>query len=157
MLSVSDLGPGILCIVSHADDGAMVFGGTLRRDIESGAHVTLVVVTDSAGDSGEDQSEQRRQEELLACKITGIGSVRFLEGYPDGHLADHTDRLTDELAGIITELGPTAVLTFDPANGLTGHHDHRSCGRCVELAMAKAESHAPLLLAALTQQWHDEV
>lgn len=153
MLTIQELGKRIVLVVFHADDGAINFNGTLKRAIDDGAEVTVIVVSDSRGDNGEDLSEIRRQEERQACKLTGIRDLRFLEDYPDGQVAQHKPRLIRELAGIFRRLQPTAVFTFDPDNGLTGHRDHREGADCVEQAIIETECSCLMVMAAITVQW----
>ena len=157
MIDISTLGDTILCVVSHADDVAMNFAGLIMELIERhGARVIVVVITDSAGDNGTNQSHIRRREELLACELIGVTDVRFL-GYPDGHSAGHLPQIKGDLAEIIRKERPTAILSFDPANGLTGHEDHRLGAGCVEDAAQQAEHPVPIVRAAITGEWRRTV
>jgi LmbE family N-acetylglucosaminyl deacetylase len=157
MLTIKDLGPRILSVALHADDAAMNWLGLLMKAVESGASVKMVIITDSAGDNGTNQSATRHYEEILACKLAGITDVVFLEGCPDGEAAKHKAAITRDLTEIIAEFHPTAVVTFNRENGLTGHEDHRAGADCAWQAMANNQSLAWLVQAALTQEWHDQV
>jgi LmbE family N-acetylglucosaminyl deacetylase len=157
VLQITDLGPRVLGIAMHADDAAMNWIGLMMRAIAAGATVKMNIITDSAGDNGTDQSQTRRQEEILACQLAGITAVEFLHGYPDGHADKHKAQIVKDLAKIIREFDPTAVVTFDRRHGLTGHVDHREGADCVWQALIAAQSPAQLLQTALTEQWHDEV
>ena len=136
-------GISVLGAFAHPDDEGFGCGGTLAMLVARGARVTVAVGTN--GDVGEisdpalatpETLHLVRQEEMRqAMKITGVQEVRFM-GYRDSGMAgtpenDHPrslyqaprDRVADELAQIIRETRPDAVLTHDPTGGY-GHPDH---------------------------------
>ena len=136
-------GISVLGAFAHPDDEGFGCGGTLAMLVARGARVTVAVGTN--GDVGEisdptlatpETLHLVRQEEMRqAMKITGVQEVRFM-GYRDSGMAgtpenDHPrslyqappDRVVDELAQIIRETRPDAVLTHDPTGGY-GHPDH---------------------------------
>ena len=133
----------VLGAFAHPDDEGFGCGGTLAMLVARGARVTVAVGTN--GDVGEisdptlatpETLHLVRQEEMRqAMKITGVQEVRFM-GYRDSGMAgtpenDHprslyqapADWVVDELAQIIRETRPDAVLTHDPTGGY-GHPDH---------------------------------
>ncbi len=162
----------VLGAFAHPDDEGFGCGGTLAMLVARGARVTVAVGTN--GDVGEisdptlatpETLHLVRQEEMRqAMKITGVQEVRFM-GYRDSGMAgtpenDHPrslyqappDRVVDELAQIIRDTRPDAVLTHDPTGGY-GHPDHTTMCELVTRAFQSvteeggtAQGSRPMLL-----------
>lgn len=138
----------ILASFAHPDDEAFGCGGTLARYAAQGADVHLVCAT--RGDVGEiadpalagpDSLPHVREQELrCAARIMGLPEPILL-GYRDSGMAGTADNFhprafanvpADEvvarLVGLMRELRPRAVITFDP-NGGYGHPDHMAIHR----------------------------
>lgn len=132
----------ILAIYAHPDDEVFSAGGTLAR--YSGQCRTVLVVA-TKGELGEvvvpglatpETIDQVREAEVReSVRILGIDELRFL-GYRDSGMAGtlgnedprslvQADRheAVGRIVGILRELRPLAVLTFDETGGY-GHPDH---------------------------------
>jgi N-acetyl-1-D-myo-inositol-2-amino-2-deoxy-alpha-D-glucopyranoside deacetylase len=155
-----------LFVHAHPDDEVINNGATMARYVAEGVHVTLVTCTlgelgevlvpEFAGLAAEhaDQLGGYRVAELQrAMEALGVTDHRFLGGmgrYRDSGMmglevnndprcfwqAD-LDEAAGELVGVIRELRPQVVSTYDE-NGGYGHPDHiqahRVAMRAVELA-----------------------
>jgi LmbE family N-acetylglucosaminyl deacetylase len=150
-------GLSVLAVFAHPDDEGFGCGGALAMLVARGARVTLVCATN--GDVGEisdpalatlETLARVRQEELRrAMAVTGIEDLRFL-GYRDSGMAGaadnhhpeslhqaEPDRVVAQLAGIIREVRPEAVITHDPTGGY-GHPDHIAVHQHVSRAFSLA-------------------
>jgi LmbE family N-acetylglucosaminyl deacetylase len=102
VLEPAALGARVLVIVPHPDDEILATGGTIRRLLESGAHVKVIIVT--AGDSYRRAAERmpgvsgpaaylalgevRHRESLAAAADIGLPATDLLSlGYADGATA----------------------------------------------------------------------
>ena len=138
-------GISVLGAFAHPDDEGFGCGGTLAMLVARGARVTIAVgtngdvgeISDPALATPETLASVRQEEMRQAMKVTGVQDVRFM-GYRDSGMAgtpenDHPkslyqaprERVTEELAEIIRETRPDAVLTHDPTGGY-GHPDHKT-------------------------------
>jgi LmbE family N-acetylglucosaminyl deacetylase len=131
----------LLVILAHPDDETFPMGGTLAKYATEGARVTLICAT--RGEAGilglsPEQAGQVREGEMRAAAQTlGVTDVRFLN-YRDGELAQaDADQVAAELAAVMRELQPQAVVTFGP-DGISGHPDHVAIHRLVTLAFDRA-------------------
>ena len=143
--------PRILLIFAHPDDESFATGGLARRYVDRGAAIALVTAT--RGDAGRvgdpplcsrEELPTRREAELRrAASILGIDAVHVLD-YLDKHLADApTDRIREELVGLIRLHRPHVVITFDP-NGMNRHPDHVAISRfTMDAVVAAADSRWP--------------
>ena len=156
----------VLFVHAHPDDEVINNGVTMARYVAEGVHVTLVTCTlgelgevlvpELAGLAAEaaDQLGGYRVAELQrAMQALGVTDHRFLGGagrYRDSGMmglpsnddprcfwqAD-TDEAAGELVGVIREMRPQVMVTYDE-NGGYGHPDHiqahRVAMRAVELA-----------------------
>jgi N-acetyl-1-D-myo-inositol-2-amino-2-deoxy-alpha-D-glucopyranoside deacetylase len=133
----------LLAVFAHPDDEAFGTGGTLARYAAMGTNIALVCAT--RGEVGEiaDKSlatpdtlgQVRENEMLCAADTLGVKDVIFL-GYRDSGMAGTTENgnsgafvnapaeeVVSRLVGIIRQLRPQVVVTFEP-NGGYGHPDH---------------------------------
>ena len=138
-------GISVLGAFAHPDDEGFGCGGALAMLVARGARVTIAVgtngdvgeISDPALATPETLASVRQEEMRQAMKVTGVQGIRFM-GYRDSGMAgtpenDHPrslyqappDRVTGELAQIIRETKPDAVLTHDPTGGY-GHPDHKT-------------------------------
>jgi len=125
-----------LAIGAHPDDVEFWAGGTVRRLVEEGAEVTLVVCSDGArgGPAGR-PTDGRRAEQDAAAGLLGIARLVWL-GVPDGELAPG-DPLRAALVLEIRRTRPELVLAHDPRDFWTvvggiaqpKHSDHRAAGQ----------------------------
>lgn len=125
-----------LAIGAHPDDVEFYAGGTVRRLVEAGAEVTLVVCSDGGrGGAAREPAALRRAEQDAAADRLGIARLVWL-GHPDGELAPG-DPLRAELVRELRRARPELVLAHDPQTlwtvigGLAepGHSDHRAAGQ----------------------------
>ena len=121
----------LLGVFAHPDDETFCAGGTFARYAGQGAEIMVVSATrgqagqirDAAVGNRRTIAAVREAELRLACERLGIAKVRCLD-YVDGTLADiEFSTLADEVAEVISEFRPDAVITFGPDGGY-GHPDH---------------------------------
>lgn len=126
----------VLAIGAHPDDVEFWAGGTVRRLVEDGAEVTLVVCSDGGrGGAAAEPASVRRAEQDAAAGLLGVARLVWL-GHPDGELAPG-DPLRAELALEVRRARPELVLTHDPQGLWTviggiaqpKHSDHRAAGQ----------------------------
>jgi N-acetylglucosamine malate deacetylase 1 len=132
----------VLVFAPHMDDEVLGCGGTLRKHVLCGAHVTVVYMTD--GRKGGDPEiyrrgltkaalaklesalvVQRKKEALRAAEKIGIQKQIFLD-YPDGRLRV-SQQTVRQLQTILHEEQPTFI--YLPSI-LDIHPDHRATNRC---------------------------
>lgn len=124
-----------LVLAAHPDDESVGCGGLLALLADAGTTLTLVFGTDGEATrgSGLDPSATaalRRAEGSAACRVLGVGDVRFL-GLGDGALGASMGALGDAIGAAVAEAAPDAVLLpwF-----LDDHPDHQALsvalGRC---------------------------
>jgi LmbE family N-acetylglucosaminyl deacetylase len=121
-----------------------------------GVRVTLLTATrGEAGDCGdpplcrpEELPAMREGELNCACAVMGIEPPRILD-YQDGHLSEvDPEQLTARILQAIREVHPQVMLSFGP-DGLSGHPDHVTIGRCAAEAFRRAEQVAALYTVAM--------
>lgn len=133
----------ILAVFAHPDDEVFGIGGTLATYARQGVQVVLVCATrGEVGEIAEGTSAtpenlgQVREEELrCAADVLGISDLIFLD-YRDSGMAGTpenedprafmnapTEEVVESLVGIIRQVRPQVVITFDP-QGAYGHPDH---------------------------------
>lgn len=141
----------LLVVLAHPDD-EIFHGGILAHLSERGVRVTLVCATD--GEAGqahpsmgpvEDLGALRVEELRLSCARLGIEPpvrLRFHDSarkgrqrHDDPHALANVDMLDVEAAlhGIITDVKPHVVVTFDPHGGYY-HPDHVAIQRATTAA-----------------------
>jgi len=121
----------LLGVFAHPDDETFCAGGTFARYAGQGAEIMVVSATrgqagqirDAAAGTRRTIAAVREAELRLACQRLGVTTVRCLD-HVDGTLADAGfAALVAEVAEVIGEFGPDAVITFGPDGGY-GHPDH---------------------------------
>jgi N-acetylglucosamine malate deacetylase 1 len=131
----------VLVLAPHMDDEILGCGGALRKHVLSGAHITVVYMTDGRkggdpdvyrGGLGQKAIEdfesaliiQRKEEARRAAEIIGIQKQIFLD-HPDGCLkvSHHT---VEQLQTILQRERPTII--YLPTI-LDVHPDHRASNR----------------------------
>ena len=133
----------MLVVFAHPDDEAFATGGTLVKYASAGVRTTLVCAT--RGEVGEISDpvlatpntlpSVREQELLCSAETLGIEEVVFL-GYrdsgmigtldnehPDAFILANEEEVIAKLVGIMRQVKPQIVLTFEP-NGGYGHPYH---------------------------------
>lgn len=134
----------ILAIGTHPDDIEIGCGGTLRKYIDAGEKVDLIIITD--GRAGSDQikpddlTKIREDEAREAAKVLGAWSIHFL-GLKDG-LTSFTREKRVELVSLIRKLKPHTVFIHAQADQSPDHKVAR------DLSLAA--------LAVVNGPWYEE-
>jgi len=137
-------------VFGHPDDETFCAGGTFARYAGQGAEIMVVSATrgqagqirDAAAGTRRTIAAVREAELRLACHRLGITRVRCLD-HVDGTLADAGfPALVDEVAEVIGEFGPDAVITFGPDGGY-GHPDHVTISAVTTAACQQAAGPGP--------------
>ncbi|MDQ0614758.1 N-acetyl-1-D-myo-inositol-2-amino-2-deoxy-alpha-D-glucopyranoside deacetylase [Microbacterium sp. W4I4] len=156
----------VLLAHAHPDDESCATGGTIARLVAEGHGVTVVTSTQGEqgriavpelqhlhADEDDQLGPERAQELAGAVSALGVTDHRYLGGAgryrdsgrmgipandrPDAFWQADLDEAGLQMAEIIREVRPQAVITYDP-NGGYGHPDHiqthRVAMRGVELA-----------------------
>lgn len=132
----------LLCL-AHPDDESFGSGGMMAMYAAQGVAVNLVCATrgevgeisDPALATPETLGQVREGELRCACEMLGVNEPIFL-GYRDSGMAgteenNHPDAFANAPAGVVVprlvglmrQLRPQVVITFDPSGGY-GHPDH---------------------------------
>lgn len=124
----------VFAVVAHMDDAEIYCGGTLRKYVERGDQVTVLVVTN--GNKGsyvlspEETTRVRREEQREACRRLGAQEPMFYD-YEDDMMID-TVQLRLDLVAAIRRVRPQVILTHTPADG---SNDHSAVGTGVVKAL----------------------
>ncbi|HZQ93541.1 MAG TPA: PIG-L family deacetylase [Candidatus Sulfotelmatobacter sp.] len=144
----------ILAVFAHPDDET-VAGPVLARYAREGNKVYLAIATkgekganERAGiPAGDALAKARSEEAACACRQLGIEPPVLL-GLNDGEmgaisnpLGRNIQEVADRVAKLISELHPSAVITWG-ADGGYGHPDHRLVGDAVTQVMQASKSDA---------------
>lgn len=146
-------GPTVF-VVPHPDDEILIMGGLLARQLDAGAAVTVVAVTDGEaaypGLAPEPLARIRRREQAVAlARLAGPLAARPPDvirlGLPDGQVADHEPQLVDALRAAV---GHPALIVAPWAHD--HHTDHEAVGRAAALV---ATQRSTPLAAGLFWAW----
>jgi LmbE family N-acetylglucosaminyl deacetylase len=157
---------GLLVVTSHPDDEALIAGGTLAACAAAGIKTSVVCLTrgeegpisDPAIATRETLGAVRVRELHAACAELGVSFVRC-EAHPDSYLpwSDDVDAIVGELAVVIEELEPAAVITFAD-DGWYWHTDHIGTLEFTTRALARITPRQPTLYrAALPPTWMEQM
>src|SRR3712207_3493476 len=108
----------VLAVMAHPDDIEFMAGGLVSSWAREGVELHYCLLTDgnsgsrSPDDTAEALAHTRRAEQEAAGALFNVRSYTFL-GYTDGRLVN-TVALRLQIAGVIREVRPDAVLTCDP-------------------------------------------
>ena len=118
-----------LFLLAHPDDEAVAAGGTIRRLVDEGDEVVVILATKGEGGlvqgkKVKDIVEVRRKELKRSVKILGISEVEILK-YKDGEINNKQvwGSLELDLIDQIEKHKPEIVVTFDHS-GWYFHLDH---------------------------------
>jgi LmbE family N-acetylglucosaminyl deacetylase len=141
----------IFAIFAHPDDEAFGPAGTLLQEVEAGAELHLILLTNGSGgtnpDNVADLGAVRLEEWKTAGALIGAHKMHYL-GYEDGHLGNHmmieASRRIIEIMQPIIEAAPAEseieCLSMD-LNGITGHIDHIVAARAACFAFYHLKEH----------------
>ncbi|WP_231386855.1 PIG-L deacetylase family protein [Nocardia sp. BMG111209] len=131
----------LLVVAAHPDDEILGAGGLLAAAAAAAMVVTVVVATDGEashpGSPTHDPSRLaalRAEESRRAAIELGLAAPIRL-GLPDGRLAAHETRLTEDLHALLTD-GPTSGLRCVAPWRHDGHPDHEAAGRAAAAVCA---------------------
>lgn len=133
----------LLSVLAHPDDETFGMGGTLALYARRGVDVHLICATrGELGDIDPEFKEHiksaaclRTQELRCAAEILGIHHLHFMNyrdsgmsgsqanGHPKALAAQPIEKIAGEVTGMIRQIQPDVVLTFDPIGGYR-HPDH---------------------------------
>jgi LmbE family N-acetylglucosaminyl deacetylase len=152
----------ILSVWAHPDDETLACAGIMASAVARGQKV--VCVTATRGEAGSQDNglwppsklgDIRAKELQSALAILGIKHHHWL-GFLDGKCADVDESIAaDALHQLIQEHKPTSILTFG-ANGLTGHPDHSSVSRWVDVAVSRCLDKPQIYHAVILQEQYDQ-
>ena len=121
----------VLAVVAHPDDESFGLGALLSEASGAGSRAGVLCLTHGEASTlhGRDGDLRTiREGELRAAAARlGLCWVRLLD-HADGHLAEHSRLLVDDVAEAVSVFSPDVLLVFDPS-GITGHPDHQAATR----------------------------
>lgn len=137
-----------LFLLAHPDDEAVASGGTIRRLVDLGDEVKVVLATKGEAGRG---AGKRVDEFIKSCQILGVKEYKFL-GYQDGEINNKLvwGKLGQDFLSEIKEYKPEVVVTFDHS-GWYYHLDHVGISLAVMKAVKKAKHKVQVLLFCLFQ------
>jgi LmbE family N-acetylglucosaminyl deacetylase len=145
----------LVVVAPHPDDETLGLGATAAQLTRAGVDVRVVSVSDGGAAQPDAPLRDRarleatRQHELLtATEVLGLHPPVCL-GLPDGRLAEHEDRLTDLLVGILDGSAPRTWCATTWRGD--GHPDHEAVGRAAAAACART---GVTLLEYPVWMWH---
>ena len=144
----------ILSIGGHSKDAIITTGGTMAKHIARGDEVCIVSLTHGAlthddraidaakkgaGDFDVEAGNRARDEELTGAALElGVTDVRFVGSDEEIILVERP--IIEELADVIGDVRPDAILTHNPHDSVPGH---AAAGKITLLAMDVAKSLRP--------------
>jgi LmbE family N-acetylglucosaminyl deacetylase len=141
-IELRQIEPGrVLVVAPHMDDEVIGPGGTLLLHKQTGSQLSVVFVSDSAGDPSQtgisSETTRRKLEAQTAAEYVGFELVRFLD-YADGKLSLRESRIAYDLAILLDEWQPTTIFCPFP----TDHHrDHQATSAALATAIGRADWH----------------
>ncbi len=135
----------MLAIFAHPDDETVMMGGTLARYAAAGVRVALLCATrgeygpisDPALATEETLPAVREAELRAACKVLGVGWLRFLDCPDSGVNNLWWPEVEAKIVRAIRELKPQVIVTFG-LDGLYGHPDHIAVSMLARAAFRSA-------------------
>lgn len=123
-------GRRVLVLAPHPDDEVFGCGAALTSLRESGADVTVFLVTDGAGNE-QDPERRREIQNLRAAESRAalgiLGGAEVVEGgFPDRGLLDEVPLLVEAFSRVVARVRPDLVFLPSPAEI---HPDHRAVAR----------------------------
>jgi LmbE family N-acetylglucosaminyl deacetylase len=136
----------ILAIIPHADDAALMCGGTLAKYADQGWKVVIARVTNDDKDTmrlpSREQTAQVNAEQFqAAARILGASETVDL-GFVTDVLADTPlTRLRERVIYLFRKYRPYAVFSFDPFAPFEPNQDHVRVAQAVEEAFWVSNFH----------------
>lgn len=134
----------VLVFAPHIDDETIGLGGTIRRYADSGAQVTIAIITDGKNSNAapveaDSLAETRKQELRSIQDLLGFTDVRYLD-YPDSEIKHVAS--SERFVELIDEIQPDTVYT---TSLIDAHPDHVYSAHLVADALKHTE-HQPSLV-----------
>jgi len=142
-------GERVLVLAPHPDDETVGCGGTLRKFVDAGVRVKVLIMTDGRQGNAEirqlavgDPVRQRKESELVARRkhealtaldVLGVKDREFLEAR-DGELRASTSMVASKLAHALSQWRPDSVLLPFVTDR---HRDHFAANCCFIEAIAR--------------------
>jgi len=134
----------LVVVVAHDDDAILGSGAFIRRCLEAGWRVLVVICTDgrtshkavfSTDDPSMEEVARRRKEEARhAYEILGVKELRYLDlPKGEGRVWQNREEAKRQLQKIIEEEKPNTILTHFP----DAHPDHRAVAEVVSEIVGK--------------------
>lgn len=138
----------VLLIYPHPDDEVLSAGGLIRKLVNRGVHVTLVILTQGekaqrSGLPSEVLREVRKKELKKATSVLGITKV-IQADYGDKELQAKYATVKTFITRVLAEEQPDLVITYD-LSGLYGHPDHIVCSEIVTELINSTDQNISLL------------
>ncbi|MGM0896955.1 MAG: PIG-L deacetylase family protein [Bacillota bacterium] len=113
----------VLVFAPHIDDETIGLGGTIRRYADSGAQVTIAIITDGKNSNASsveaDKLAETRKQELRSIQdLLGFTDVRYLD-YPDSEIKHVAS--SERFQELIEEIRPDTVYA---TSLIDAHPDH---------------------------------
>lgn len=153
---LSELGT-TMTVWAHPDDETYLSGGLSSALRDAGRRV--VCVTATRGEVGGPVTDAEARARLAALRtrelsdalgVLGVEEHVWLD-HPDGGCAAVADEVAvGQLLDVLAEVRPDTLVTFGP-DGFTGHEDHRTVSRWVDLALRRSAARPRLLHAVSTE------
>jgi LmbE family N-acetylglucosaminyl deacetylase len=149
----------ILGIFAHPDDESFGPAGTLAQAAVNDHRVGIVTLTrGEAGSLGiskeldRDELTERRTKELqCAAEVLGVTYLRIYS-LPDNKLSTLPEKkILKILVNEIHQFAPDVVITFH-RNGISGHPDHKTVTKLVNLVVRQSNKSPILLEYGLVQK-----
>ncbi|HYO41246.1 MAG TPA: PIG-L family deacetylase [Nocardioidaceae bacterium] len=145
-----------MTVWAHPDDETYLSGGLSSALRDAGHRVVCVTATrGEAGGPVADAGARARLAELRtreladALGVLGVEEHVWLD-HPDGGCAAVDEEVAvGQLLDVLDDVRPDTLVTFGP-DGFTGHRDHRTVSRWVDLALRRSAARPRLLHAVST-------
>lgn len=129
----------VLVVSPHPDDAAIAMGGTIKRLVDAGSKVTVVVVTNGERGSPAAMKDHSVREQLARKRESEEAACALLLGYESIQLGLHSAEDMRRVAGLLSEYVSAAHIIFTP-HRLDGHQTHTK----VTLALLSLEPSAEI-------------
>lgn len=158
-ISNNNIDGAICAVLAHPDDETII-SGTLAKLVTKGFDITVVYVT--SGDDGPDETgrglcgealgEEREKEALQSLQAIGIKNLPVFLRFPDSHVPEYVDAITQALYDLFNEITPQVVISFGP-DGITDDWDHKMSGFATDFVFDLTDYGRLLVHMAITKSF----
>jgi LmbE family N-acetylglucosaminyl deacetylase len=149
---------GSICVVFAHPDDETIISGTLAMLAAKDFDITVVYVT--SGDDGPDETgrglfgdtlaAERENESLQSLQAIGIKNPPVFLRFPDSHVPEYVDAVTQALYDLFNKITPHIVISFGP-DGITDDWDHKMSGFAADFVFDLTDSGRLLLHMAISK------